>query len=210
MISKAITYLRSLRDPMQQMKLLGFVGALFVAYTLVVSLTGAPKPWDEQAPRYLVGEMEKFERARPPRPLPGTTLIDGDANVTLASIADGRVLVINLWATWCAPCLEELPSLDALQAALVDDVQVVAVALEGGDGSAQQAMFDRLGVQNLRLLRDPRLSLSRTYTEGMRLPLTVIYDRQGREIGTLSGAADWSSPEALRLVRAIGAGALPR
>lgn len=209
-MNRLMDFLRSLRNPMEQIKLLLIIGGVTVAFVVLSSLGGKPKPWENTGPAYLIGEVEGFARTFPSQPLPKVMLDGPKGPVPLANYADGRVLVVNLWATWCAPCLEELPSLDALQEVLGEQVRVLAIAVQPGDGTAQQRMFDRLGIENLTLLRDPKLALTRAYSNDVTLPITVIYDGRGREIGRLSGSADWSAEESVRLVKAIAGGALPR
>lgn len=209
-MDRALRYLQSLRDPGRLIQLLLVLGGLFVAYTLIAATGGAPKPWEEEGPEYLVGEMEGFTRTKTPARLTDVPLDALGTQQRLGEVAPGRVLVVNLWATWCAPCLEELPSLAAMQRSLGDTAVVVAVAQEGGDGARQVEMLERLGADNLTLLLDPRLSVSRSLGDDIVLPVTLIYDGRGREIGRLVGSADWSAPEAIRLVRAIAAGELPR
>lgn len=210
-MNRVLAYLQSLRNPMKLIQLLMIIGGLAVAYAL---LAAVQKPSDfrssEDGPRYIVGEMEAFERTFPPQPLPSLRLDGPEGSVNLTAYADGRPLVVNLWATWCAPCIEELPSLAALQEELGDSVRVLAIAQEGGDGTAQRAMLERVGAENLELLLDPRLSYGRSVSDQLSLPVTILYDGRGREIGRLMKPADWSSPEAVRLVRAVGQGALPR
>jgi len=209
-IERVKAYILSLKNPLQLMRLLFVVGAVAVVYTSLASFGGKPKPWEDTKPHYLTGEMSRFVRTFPTRGMPDVVLQGPEGDTTLAQIADGRVLVVNLWATWCAPCLEELPTLEKLQAEYGDQVQVVLVAAEPGDGAAQRAMLERLEVSSPELYLDTRLRFSRTFSENLTLPTTVVYDGRGREVGTLTANADWSSPEAVRLVRAIGAGALPR
>jgi len=202
-------FLISLRDPLRLTQVTAAVGALAAVFVLLSAVGGPPKPWEASGPVYQVGTMAAFERTFPTGPLPKASLMDGEDTVTLASFADGTPLIVNLWATWCAPCLEELPSLDALQRELGDDVRVLAVAMEPGDGEAQERMFAKLGITELTLLRDPRLQLMRELDSDLQLPLTLVYNRRGREIGRLIGTADWSAPESVRLVRAIGSGQFP-
>lgn len=202
-------FLRSLKEPVTLIQLLLIVGGVTVVYTMLSATQGPPPPWENDEPAYLVGEMEGFTRTFPPRPLPQVTLQGRDGPVAMNALLDGRPLVINLWATWCAPCLEELPSLDRLQARLGDEVRVVAVALEAGDGSGPRAMAGRLGVDDLLILQDPALELGRAYSDDLTLPITVVYDRRGREIGRMMGAAVWDAEESVRLVRAVAAGARP-
>ncbi|MCQ8186351.1 TlpA disulfide reductase family protein [Parvularcula maris] len=198
-------------DAYTLMKILAGIGGLALVFVLLSSMGGKPKPWEADSPRYIVGEMASFERSFPSAPLPEVTLETPEGQVSLSQMAAGKVLVLNLWATWCAPCVEELPSLAALQEELGDDYLVLAAAQEGGDGSRQRAMLERIGAEELGVALDPKLALSRALGDGrLTLPVTAIYDARGRRIGVLRRPADWSSPEAVRLVRTIGAGELPR
>lgn len=209
-MNAVVRYLESLRNPVKLLQLLMIIGGVAVAYTLFASMGGEPKPWEDQRPRYIVGEMGTFERTFPSQPLPNIPVDLGGETISLREVAPGKPLVVNLWATWCAPCVEELPSLQALQDKLGDEVQVIAVAQEGGDGSRQQAMLDRVGADRLTYVLDERLALGRSLSSDVVLPITVLYDARGREVGRLTGSADWASPEAERLVRAVAGGELPR
>lgn len=208
-MNHVIAYLVSLKNPLKLLQLLMIIGGLWIAYLVLASTQGAPKPWETEGPAYRVGEMQDFTRTFPAKPLPALRLQSEDGEVPLTRYADGTPLVVNLWATWCAPCVEELPSLAALQDELGEEVRVLAVAMEGGNGTKQRAMLDRLGAGQLELLWDPTLSLARSYSDDMRLPITVIYDGRGREIGRLEGSADWSAAESVRLVRTIARGGVP-
>ncbi len=209
-MNRALALLSTLRDPLQLAKLLMLVGGLAVAWALLSSLQGPPKPWEDAAPRYATGEMAGFQASFPPKPLPNLKLESAEGPVRLSTFADGRVLVVNLWATWCAPCVEELPSLAELQEAFGDEIRVLAVAQEGGDGSRQAQMIARVGAEALTVVLDPQLSLGRAYTDELKLPMTVVYGPRGREVGRLYGPADWSSEEATRLIRAAMAGPVRR
>lgn len=209
-MNRIMTYLASLKSPVEVLKLLMVVGGLAVVWALLSATQGPPKPWEDSAPRYAVGEMAGFEASFPAQPIPNLRLEGPDGGVRLSTFTDGRVLVVNLWATWCAPCVEELPSLAALQESFGDEIRVLAVAQEGGDGSRQAQMIERVGADALTVLLDPQLSLGRSYTDNLQLPMTVVYGPRGREVGRLNGPADWSSEEAKRLIRAAMAGPVRR
>ena len=127
--------------------------------------------------------------------------VDGTP-MTLADL-EGRVTVVNFWATWCAPCREEMPTLSALQSALGgDDFRVVTIATGRNDPAAMARFFEEIGVTNLPLYRDPRQELARDMGV-MGLPATIILDREGREVARLLGDADWNSDSARAIVQAI-------
>jgi thiol-disulfide isomerase/thioredoxin len=143
-----------------------------------------------------------------PKPidLPEFTFLTADgATKSLRDFA-GKVVLLNIWATWCVPCREEMPALDALQGKRGGkDFAVVAVNIDKG-GAAKAANFlKEIGVTRLPLYTDPEGKLFFTLkTVGM--PTTLIIDREGKEIARLVGPADWASPEALAVIEAAIAG----
>ncbi|MBL4619587.1 MAG: TlpA family protein disulfide reductase, partial [Marinicaulis sp.] len=113
----------------------------------------------------------------------------------------GKVVLLNFWATWCAPCLKELPSLDALEARLGGrDFEVVAIAADPRGPEVAAEFLDRLNITNLKLYTDPRLIFATSIGGADILPVSILYDARGNEIGRLVGEADWTSPEAIQLV----------
>lgn len=150
------------------------------------------------------GALEKLVVAKTPTPAPGVTFTDaGGKSLTLADFK-GQVVVMNLWASWCAPCKEEMPTLARLQGAYaVQPVKVVAISVDRDeDLNLAQAMI--AANPPLTLYRDPgyRMAFSlQPRAEGF--PTTVIFDREGRERARLSGGADWSSPQARELVERL-------
>ena len=112
------------------------------------------------------------------------------------------MVLVNLWATWCAPCRREMPSIDRLAAQLQgDDFAVVAVSVDLGGEDKARAFYDEIGVTNLPFYIDPPARIGAAF-KGFGLPLTVILDANGRELGRLLGPAEWDSPEAIELVQA--------
>ena len=140
-----------------------------------------------------------------PKPLPelGFTGADGAAH-TLAEY-NGRGVVLNLWATWCVPCVAELPALDDLARQAPDGIAVLALSSDRGGAPAVERFYREHGIAHLPVLLDPRGAAARAL--GARgIPTTVLIDRMGRERGRVEGAADWASPEAVAaLLRAIAA-----
>lgn len=134
---------------------------------------------------------------------------DADGNpITLADFA-GKKLLVNFWATWCAPCREEMPFLDALQEDYGgDDFEVVAVSLDmGSDGpTAAQLFLDEIGAGNLALYADPTYQLFerlRNDAVTLGLPATVLVGEDGCELGVLQGPAHWNSPDGRRVIETL-------
>jgi len=178
------------------------IGAAAVLY-VIGSASFKPKaPSDLSDLR--TGALEKLVVAKAPVPEPDIPFTDaGGKSLTLADFK-GQVVVMNLWASWCAPCKAEMPTLATLQGAYaVQPVKVVAISVDRDeDLNLAQAMM--AANPPLTLYRDPsyRMAFSlRPRAEGF--PTTVIFDRKGRERARLSGGADWSSPQARELVERL-------
>lgn len=122
-----------------------------------------------------------------------------------AALSDfhGKVVVLNLWATWCQPCREEMPSLGRLQAAFANEPVVVLALSVDRAGPERVASFLReTGVTNLAVYRDPTAAATRAL-KVPGLPATILVDREGNEAGRVLGIAEWDGPEAQRSVRAL-------
>ena len=119
----------------------------------------------------------------------------------------GKAVLLNLWATWCAPCRHEMPALDRLQARLGGDgFEVVAISLDRGGVAKSRAFFDEIGIEHLKLYSDKTSKISAALGV-VGMPTTVLIDRQGREIGRLAGPAEWDAPEAVEMItRLAGVG----
>jgi thiol-disulfide isomerase/thioredoxin len=148
------------------------------------------------------GEMANFVFKASPEALAEITFADASAQpLTLAGFK-GRVVLLNLWATWCAPCRKEMPGLDTLQRELGSkDFEVMALSVDRAGAAASQKFLDQIKVQSLKLYVDASARAGSTL-KVVGLPATLLLDRQGHEIGRLVGPAHWDSPEARRLIQA--------
>ena len=114
----------------------------------------------------------------------------------------GKVVLLNLWATWCAPCRHEMPSLNRLQQALgSDQFEVLALSVDRKGLAASQKFLEEVKADALGLYSD-KTSDALQHLKVIGLPATMLIDREGREIGRLLGPAEWDSPEAKALVKA--------
>jgi thiol-disulfide isomerase/thioredoxin len=149
------------------------------------------------------GDMRKLAWAKSDAMVSSVTYFDDAGQETDLSTYRGKTVVLNFWATWCAPCRSEMPSLSKLQNELGDDTfEVVTIATMRNSPKSIQSFFDKIGVQNLSLHNDPKGALSRSMGV-LGLPTTLIISKSGEEIGRLLGDADWASPEAIALMSAI-------
>jgi len=187
------------------------VGAAALLYVIMAAaLSGKPKNSPRLAsnsavfadPNFLVGEMADFTYAASARSAPDEKFLFEGREVSLADFR-GRAVLVNFWATWCGPCLKELPSLDALEADLGgDDFTVVAIAADPQGPEAAGAFLDKLNIKRLKLYADPMLAMAIATGGSSVLPVSILYDSEGREIGRIVGEADWASGEAKALIKA--------
>ena len=148
--------------------------------------------------------------ARPPMPLhdaPRALLsppfIDGEGRELTLEDFRGRVVLLNVWATWCVPCREEMPTLDRLQARLGgDDFHVLPLSIDRAGLGPVRRFYEEIGIRHLGmyLAEDLRAMLA---LGAIGLPTTILIDRDGRKIARLVGPAEWDSPEAVAQFQSI-------
>ena len=147
------------------------------------------------------GAMAAFLARPKPLDLGEVSFVDGEGVAKSLSDWRGKVVLLNIWATWCVPCREEMATLDKLQAASGNDFQVVAVNIDRGGADKPKNFLAETGATHLSLYTDPTGKLfSKLKAVGM--PTTLLIDREGHEIGRLVGPANWDSPDALALIKA--------
>lgn len=147
------------------------------------------------------GTVRNFTPTIPRRPAPIETFYDADGReLNLQGFGD-KVVLLNLWATWCEPCIKEMPSLDRLQAQLGSDrFQVIALSVDRRGVEAVRPFFEKLKITHLAIYVEPKNRLAEAI--GLQiLPSTIIIGPHGLMAGKLIGTAEWDTPEALALVR---------
>jgi thiol-disulfide isomerase/thioredoxin len=143
-------------------------------------------------------DAEGVNRQAAGKPAPAATLRNADdAPATLAD-AKGKPLLVNLWASWCAPCVKELPTLKALSQS-PGAPRVIAVSQDMAPRSSVNAFTERLGLAGLEVWHDPQMALSAALGAQV-LPTTILYDAQGRELWRYVGDLDWTGEEAAKLL----------
>lgn len=136
-----------------------------------------------------------------PKPVPMTAFARADGSTLTLAAFQGRVVLLNFWATWCAPCVREMPSLDRLQAALRDEgLAVVAVSEDFAGRDVVAPFFQRQNLAHLAIYLDSDGTLAKAFGVG-GLPTTLLIDRTGRVVGGLEGPAEWDSQDAVALLR---------
>ncbi len=152
------------------------------------------------------GEVAAFSVTEAPRPLPELKFADADGAPTRLADFKGRTVLLNLWATWCVPCRQEMPALDRLEAARGGpDFTVVAVNIDTARLDRPKAFLKEIGVKNLGFYADGSADIFQTLKgagQALGLPTTVLVDKNGCALGVMAGPAQWDSPDALALVAA--------
>lgn len=136
-------------------------------------------------------------------PVSAEAFQDEDGNPLVLADLQGQISVVNFWATWCAPCRAEMPSLMELQQSLGDDsFEVVTIATGRNPISAINRFFDAEGLTDLPKHRDPTMGFAQSMSV-LGLPVTVILDRNSQEIARIQGEANWSSPDVIAFFQAL-------
>lgn len=149
------------------------------------------------------GEMRKLKILAEASKMITVEFQDIDGNKMTFSDTNGQFRLVNFWATWCAPCREEMPALDALQAEMGgEDFQVMTIATGRNRLSGIHKFYAEADVTNLPILLDPKGMLAKRMGI-VGLPVTIMLDREGREITRLTGGADWASENAMAVLRAL-------
>ena len=141
-----------------------------------------------------------FRAHAAPSAMPELVFEDGQgARRTLAGFKD-RVVLLNVWATWCVPCREEMPGLDRLQQKLGGPgFEVLALSIDAGGAAAVKQFYAEIGIRSLATYVDPA-SRAMGALGLIGIPTTLLIDRQGREIGRRTGPAQWDGVEAVRMI----------
>jgi thiol-disulfide isomerase/thioredoxin len=149
------------------------------------------------------GAVAAFVVKPSPEALPDVSFVDGIDTVRTIKDFKGKVVLLNLWATWCAPCRKEMPSLDRLQAELGSDkFEVVAVSVDRSGATGARKFLESIGIKKLALYAEPTARLGSTL-KAIGMPTTLLIDSEGREVGRLTGPAEWDSEDAKALIRSL-------
>jgi thiol-disulfide isomerase/thioredoxin len=149
------------------------------------------------------GSSKKFIMHDAPKPIAAIRFEDGHGQTRSLSDFRGKVVLLNIWATWCVPCRKEMLALDRLQAILGGPhFEIVALSIDRGGMEVVRKFFAEVGVRNLTMYLDTSGKASRELG-AVGLPTTLLVDRQGREIGRLIGPAEWDAPEMVEFVKCI-------
>ncbi|WP_417316778.1 TlpA family protein disulfide reductase [Emcibacter sp.] len=180
--------------------LVAFIALALVALFL---LKDGDTPKESPLQALATGKMAKFTAKAEPEPLSNLPFTAPDGQQATLENFEGKVILLNVWATWCAPCRHEMPDLEALNREMKsDDFEVIILSMDRGGKDASQKFLDEIGVTTLAPYLDPAGKFSRAIGV-LGLPVTLLIDRKGRELGRLVGPAEWNSAEAKALIRQV-------
>ena len=177
------------------------LGPLLLIVNLFFSfLAVAESNYEAKTKDIIQGELRKFIFSDGTKTLPAPVVLDMDENVVEIG-SNNDILVINFWATWCAPCKKEMPSLNNLAENMkYDDVRIITVASGRNSKEAIESFFSDNDLVNLNKFRDPKGKIAMSYGV-TALPTTVVIDPSGKEIGRIIGDIDWNTENIRAFIR---------
>ncbi|MGB9649010.1 MAG: TlpA disulfide reductase family protein [Stellaceae bacterium] len=150
-------------------------------------------------------KLGEFVPSSQPFPAPEVSLADPTGQTVELSGLRGKPVIVNLWATWCGPCLREMPSLERLQSRLGERIAVLAVSEDRGGDKAVEPFIAKLGLKSVKVYLDPKSEVGHAF--GARgLPTSFLIDREGKVLGRIEGAAEWDSPKILGVLEPLLSG----
>ncbi len=165
------------------------------------ALATVPALWSLAAPSPV-----KYEPAKNRKPLPDIPFSDAEDKLVRFADLKGKVLLVNFWATWCAPCVKEMPSLDRLQARFGKErFRVLPLSLDGPTRPRVAPFYENQKLANLGIWFDKGRKLMQALDVSI-LPTSIVVDTSGRELGRIEGEVDWDIPEAIAIVTSALAG----
>jgi len=186
-------------DMIRRMKV--FLFAVTAAFAIaIIGPPGLPGDAAADSGPPIAGQVQNYEPVATPVAVPDVTVLDREDGPVTLDRFKGKFVVLNFWATWCGPCIRELPSLARLNTALGGETaQVVLVSQDRGAFKQTDRFLKKLQVDFRDSFIDERLKFSRAIGV-VSLPTTILIGPDGKEVGRLVGHAEWDSPEALALI----------
>ncbi|WP_229735510.1 TlpA family protein disulfide reductase [Novosphingobium marinum] len=161
--------------------------------------TAPAQPGDDAGKSNAPSLAGVIDRSRAGQPIPDFTVSTADGESLSLPSLRGKPVLLNLWATWCAPCVVELPTLDEVAAKRGEELKVLTVSQDTGRASGVADFLREKGGDNLEAWLDPENQLSFHYATGT-LPTTVLYDAQGREVWRYVGGMEWNDAKAAEML----------
>jgi len=172
------------------------------AWLLPLVVAGAGSVADDRSSVPERARLGEFIPASPLQPAPAVSFVDLAGNTVSLSEFTGKIVLVNLWATWCEPCLREMPSLERVQSRLGDKLAVVAISEDHGGSKTVDPFIDKLGLKSVKVYLDPKSAIERAF-KVQGLPTSFLIDREGRVLGRVEGAAEWDAPKLLEVLKSF-------
>lgn len=170
---------------------------------LMLFAVGTPSVADHQNNEPSDGSVDSFRWLKSPLPLSEVVIHDETGAPVSLTEYNGRIVLLNIWASWCNPCIRELPALDRLQARLGgDDFMVVAVSIDSDAEQARKLFEDELALKNLKFFLEPVEQLGKHFPVDV-LPSNFFIDREGRAMGLLRSFVEWDASQSDDLIRRL-------
>ena len=184
-------------------RLIGLSVCLVVCLVLILAISGPHSTLEAQNIAFAPKGLQNFKATIPPKPIPSVAFLDGAAkNRTLKDYL-GRGVVLNFWATWCGPCVREMPHLDRLNALIrKNGIDVLVMSEDRNGAKLVEKFFQINGLKHLLPLRDPKGKLMRRLAV-RGLPTTILIDSLGREVGRVVGPVEWDKPDVVAFIRRL-------
>jgi thiol-disulfide isomerase/thioredoxin len=180
-----------------------WVGTAALVFLLAAPGLGAAAEDEADVPdRTKLGE---FVPSSQPFAAPAISLTDSDGHTLELAELRGKPVLVNLWATWCEPCLREMPSLERLQLRFGERIAVLAISEDRGGDKTVEPFIAKLGLKSVKVYIDPKSEVGHAF--GVRgLPTSFLIDREGKVLGRVEGAAEWDSPKILGVLQPLLSG----
>jgi thiol-disulfide isomerase/thioredoxin len=172
------------------------------AWLLPLVVAGAGSVADDRSSVPERARLGEFIPASPLQPAPAVSFVDLAGNTVSLSEFTGKIVLVNLWATWCEPCLREMPSLERVQSRLGEKLAVVAISEDHGGSKTVDPFIDKLGLKSVKVYLDPKSAIERAF-KVQGLPTSFLIDREGRVLGRVEGAAEWDAPKLLEVLKSF-------
>jgi thiol-disulfide isomerase/thioredoxin len=178
------------------------VAAALVFFLAAPALGAADEGEADMPDRTKLGE---FVPSSQPFTAPAISLADTNGHSVELSELRGKLVLVNLWATWCEPCLREMPSLERLQSRLGERIAVLAVSEDRGGNKTVEPFIAKLGLKSVKVYIDPKSEVGHAFG-AHGLPTSFLIDREGKVLGRVEGAAEWDSPKILGVLEPLLSG----
>jgi thiol-disulfide isomerase/thioredoxin len=169
----------------------GLLGAFYWPGASAPRYSGSTSPAGTMTQEAALGQFTPLD---PPRPAPELGFASRDGTQLRLADFRGRAVLVNLWATWCGPCVREMPSLDRLQARFGDRLLVLAISQDRGGAHVVDPFLEKLALGHLAIFLDASSAAQQAF-KVRGLPTSFLIDRDGRILGSLEGGAEWDAPD---------------